>query len=45
MLKEALGKSPSGFQDYRELFRAFTSLGYEAKKIKYIRFRSALQGI
>lgn len=43
MLKEALATSPSGLQNYRDLFRVFTTLGYNVRKIKYISFRSSLK--
>lgn len=45
MLKEVLETSPSGLRDYKDLFMAFTRLGYSVRKIKYISFRSSLKNI
>lgn len=41
-LREVLA-SGEDLRDYRGLYRAFNALGYNVKKIKYIRFRSALR--
>lgn len=43
MLREAIENSPGALSNYRELFNTFTRLGYDVRKIKYIRFRSALR--
>lgn len=41
-LRAVLAAKGGQITDYRSLFRAFTELGYDIKKIKYIRFRSTL---
>ncbi len=41
-LREILS-SAVGIRDYSDLYRAFVARGYDVKKVKYIRFRSALR--
>lgn len=41
-LREVLA-SGDNLSDYRALYRAFSARGYNVKKIKYIRFRSAIR--
>ena len=40
MLTEVLGSAP---RNYQELFNAFAERGYDVRKVRYIRFQSALK--
>ena len=41
-LRQIVGMTPAPISDYRSLFRAITTSGYDVRKIKYITFRSQL---